>query len=177
MHLYVDGVKQGRLYGTWWHLPALSEGSHEVAVEASANSHSAYSVDGVPVRAVATIVVSAEQGTAMSHEHEGTDHDEEHEDSMADGGIDEADHVISVTIAGDEVRGVTDRVAVSVGSTVAITATSDVADEIHIHGFNKFLELTPGVEATMTFTANAPGLFEVELEKAGTFLFELEVGP
>ncbi len=178
MHLYVDGVKQGRLYGTWWHLPALSEGTHEVAVEASANNHRAYAVDGVPIRAVATIVVSAEQGTATSQDQDGMDHDgNEHDDSMTDGGMDNADHVISVTIAGGEVSGVTDRIAVAVGSTVAITARSDVADDIHIHGFNEFLELTPGSETTLTFTANAPGLFEVELEKAGTFLFELEVGP
>lgn len=116
--------------------------------------------------------------TAIEDGGDGTDHGGTgQEDSMADGGTVEADHVILVTIAGGEVRGVADRIAVAVGSTVAITATSDVTDEIHIHGFNQFLKLTPGVEATLTFTANAPGLFEVELEKAGTFLFELEVGP
>ena len=39
LHLYIDGEKITRLYGNWWHVAALTEGTHELMVEISANGN------------------------------------------------------------------------------------------------------------------------------------------
>lgn len=68
-----------------------------------------------------------------------------------------------------------ERVKTDVGSKVRITVTSDAADEIHVHGYDLMQDVRAGEPATITFVADAPGVFEVELEDAKLPLFELEV--
>ena len=72
--------------------------------------------------------------------------------------------------------GDTGRVPVSLGDQVTITVTSDVADEIHLHGYDLSAPVAPGGPGTLTFQATIPGVFEVELEQLGTLLFTLQVG-
>ena len=45
-HLYVDGEKIARLYGPWYHLGGLAEGSHDVTVTLNANDHRLLSSGG-----------------------------------------------------------------------------------------------------------------------------------
>ena len=54
-HLYIDGVKVARLYGEWYHLPALLEDAETVSVTLYANDHRAFAVDGEPVSASVTV--------------------------------------------------------------------------------------------------------------------------
>ena len=56
-HVYVDGVKRGRIYGPWVHLDGLPEGGGAVVVEVTlnANSHAALTRDGEPIRARAVL--------------------------------------------------------------------------------------------------------------------------
>ncbi len=61
------------------------------------------------------------------------------------------------------------------GSTVSIEVTSDVADEVHLHGYDKKVDVTPDAPATLTFTADIPGIFEVELESRAIKLIDLAV--
>ena len=61
------------------------------------------------------------------------------------------------------------------GSTVSIQVTSDVADEVHLHGYDKKVDVTPDAPATLTFTADIPGIFEVELESRSLKLIDLVV--
>jgi len=61
------------------------------------------------------------------------------------------------------------------GETFTLIATSDKAYEIHIHGYDKKLELTPGQVGTETFVADQTGTFEVEIEDTSTHLFSLQV--
>ncbi len=56
-HVYVNGEKISRLYGNWLHLTDLPAGVAEVEVSLNTNSHSALTVDGVPVSAKLTIQV------------------------------------------------------------------------------------------------------------------------
>ncbi len=70
MHLYVDGIKQTRVYSDWYYLSGLSEGEHEVAIELSTNDHRAYAIEGEPIWGVAHVMVSEGQA---SGEHEHTD--------------------------------------------------------------------------------------------------------
>lgn len=56
-HLYVGGMKIGRVYGNKAMIGALPSGEHVVRVSLNTNDHRAYVVDGEPVTATATIVV------------------------------------------------------------------------------------------------------------------------
>ncbi len=68
-----------------------------------------------------------------------------------------------------------DTVEVKLGDTVTFEVTSDQADEVHVHGYDRSLELQPGVAATLAFTADIPGRFEMELHSTGTVLTQLRV--
>jgi hypothetical protein len=69
------------------------------------------------------------------------------------------------------------RDSVDRGRSVVITVTSDVADEVHVHGYDLSAEVAPGAPATIRFVADAPGRFEIELENTGVQIGELEVRP
>lgn len=56
-HLYVGGMKLGRLYQPDAHIGALPKGHHEVRVTLDTNDHRAYVVDGKPVTAAIAINV------------------------------------------------------------------------------------------------------------------------
>ena len=79
-----------------------------------------------------------------------------------------------ITVAGGRIDG-PEVVEVSTGDKVAIAVTSDVADHVHVHGYDELVDLVPGERAVLRFTANIPGVWEVELEDAGDLLFELKV--
>jgi heme/copper-type cytochrome/quinol oxidase subunit 2 len=82
---------------------------------------------------------------------------------------------IDVTVAGGEVQ-VSGEVSVPVGEEVVLRVTSDVADHVHVHGYDLMADVAPDAPAELTFVADVPGIFEVELETAGLLLLQLEVG-
>jgi hypothetical protein len=82
---------------------------------------------------------------------------------------------IEVTVAGGAVTGDTGRVPVAAGTSVTLVVTSDVADEVHVHGYDLTADLDPGQAAELPFDATIPGVFEVELHEAGTVLLSLQV--
>jgi len=45
-HLFLDGKKITRLYGEWYHVPALKPGVHKITVTLNANSHEDLTVKG-----------------------------------------------------------------------------------------------------------------------------------
>jgi plastocyanin len=83
---------------------------------------------------------------------------------------------IEVQVSGGEVSGDTGRVPVAAGEHVTLVLTSDVADEVHVHGYDLEAELSPGQPTEIAFDATIPGVFEVELHEAGTQLLSLQVG-
>ena len=48
---------------------------------------------------------------------------------------------------------------------------------MHLHGYDLMADVAPGAPATIRFTADVPGIFEVELEDRGLHIAELEVRP
>lgn len=74
-------------------------------------------------------------------------------------------------VAGDETM------KVNKDDTVVIKITSDEAEELHVHGYDRSVELEPNKQATLTFVANASGRFPIELEESKTDLGALEVQP
>jgi copper(I)-binding protein len=85
------------------------------------------------------------------------------------------DQTIRITYAGGKVSGVSAVVKVKQNSTVALIVTSDVADEVHVHGYNKMADVTKGGTVTIVFKATLPGKWTVELEKLGHRLVFLQV--
>jgi heme/copper-type cytochrome/quinol oxidase subunit 2 len=84
-------------------------------------------------------------------------------------------NVIGITVEGGKVSGGVQRTKVRLGEQVTLRVDADVADEVHLHGYDKKIDVAPGYPAELVFTADIPGVFEVELESAGLKLAELEV--
>ncbi|MEV0993566.1 hypothetical protein [Nonomuraea sp. NPDC050202] len=80
-----------------------------------------------------------------------------------------------ITIAGGRVRPPPGWLEVAKGRQVSITVTSDVADELHVHGYDLVAELRPGVPATVRFTADLTGVFQVETHGGKLVLAQLAV--
>jgi hypothetical protein len=83
--------------------------------------------------------------------------------------------VIEAKVTGSEVETASRRVRVDLGSKVRIRVESDHPEEVHLHGYDLSRDVAPGEPAIIDFTADAPGIFEVELEQAHLRLFELQV--
>lgn len=63
------------------------------------------------------------------------------------------------------------------GDVLSLTVTSDVAEELHVHGYDKHLELKPDKAATLRFKLGRAGRFEIELHRAEKAIAVLEVRP
>ncbi|MFM8999145.1 MAG: hypothetical protein ACKOKE_03590 [Actinomycetota bacterium] len=66
---------------------------------------------------------------------------------------------------------------VTLGDAVVLRITSDVADEVHLHGYDLETEVAAGGTGEIRFTADAPGVFEVEFHESGLLLLRLTVAP
>jgi hypothetical protein len=82
---------------------------------------------------------------------------------------------IEVRVVGGKPQGGVRREQVKTGETLVLRVTADVADEVHLHGYDKSADVAPGKPAEIRFTADIPGVFEVELEQRKQKLIELEV--
>ncbi len=69
------------------------------------------------------------------------------------------------------------RQSVDKGDEVVLVVTSDVADEIHLHGYDKSRDIAAGGTVRLPFKATIPGRFEVELENSGVQIADISVQP
>ena len=83
--------------------------------------------------------------------------------------------LVEAKVTGSNVQTASQRVRVDLGQKVRIQVEADRAEEVHVHGYDLKGDVAPGRPAIIEFTANVPGVFEVELEEAGLKLFELQV--
>jgi hypothetical protein len=83
---------------------------------------------------------------------------------------------IEVTYRNGAVQGPTEFTATQ-GERVRIVVHADVTDHVHLHGYDLMADVGPGAPARIDFVANAAGVYECELEDAGTLLFRLEIVP
>lgn len=63
------------------------------------------------------------------------------------------------------------------GTWVDISLVSDRADELHLHGYGKVIDLHPGEMATLRFKAGVSGRFELESHRSHQLVSVLEVYP
>lgn len=84
--------------------------------------------------------------------------------------------LIELTVSEGEVVG-GGRLPVDLGSMVRLVVTADVADQVHLHGYDLSVPVTPAEPGAIEFVADIPGVFEIEMEESGLKLADLEVSP
>jgi hypothetical protein len=63
------------------------------------------------------------------------------------------------------------------GRRLILIITADVSDHVHLHGYDRFADVSPGKPARFTLRLTIPGIFEIELEDRHLLIAELEVRP
>lgn len=63
------------------------------------------------------------------------------------------------------------------GDVIRFTVRSDVADHVHLHGYDVFKDVPAGGSVTFAVPADLDGLYEVELEDRVEPLAEITVNP
>lgn len=63
------------------------------------------------------------------------------------------------------------------GDQVRFRVESDVADEVHVHGYDVEKAVPAGQAVTLSFPADIEGIFEVELHGSEQQIAELRVNP
>jgi len=95
--------------------------------------------------------------------------------AVAVGAAPDGNRRIEIAFAGGAVTGGVQRYSVPVNATVELVVSSDVADEVHVHGYDRKSFVTAGASTTIEFAANLTGVFDVELEQRAAPLASLQV--
>ena len=90
-HIYVDGVKLGRVFEPQYHIPNLAPGEHEIRVSLNTNDHSELVYDGAKVESTITV-------TVPNVGQEAGEGDKRHGPDDQDGGHEGHDHGSEVEI-------------------------------------------------------------------------------
>lgn len=83
----------------------------------------------------------------------------------------------TIVIQGGEPVGGVAEIKATKGERVRFVVRSDVADEVHVHGYDISKDVEAGGQVAFDFPADIDGLFEIELEGAATEIAELTVQP
>ncbi|MEU6984433.1 hypothetical protein ABZ946_13595 [Streptomyces sp. NPDC046324] len=170
--LLVDGKETGRAYGPWHHVPS---GARTLTVRLHADDHTAWAVAGRPVEATVALssalpssappssasTTAAPPGTAAPTATAPT--------TAAPG------RTVEITVDGSSVQPPPSRIELKKGERLTLRVTSDRADTLHVHGYDRELPLAPGTPGSLTLTVDRTGLFEVETHDAGLLLTQLVV--
>jgi copper(I)-binding protein len=82
-----------------------------------------------------------------------------------------------VTVSGGKPVGGIEKIKVNKGDTINLVVKSDVADEIHIHGYDFHKDVAAGGTVRFKFPATIDGSFEIELEGRKQQIAALTVEP
>ncbi|WP_199920544.1 hypothetical protein [Streptomyces katrae] len=172
-HLELDGRKLARLYGPWFHLPAaqVPEGAHTLTVRLYADDHTAWTVAGKPVEGTAQLTATAPGEAGHSH----TSPPAQPSPPVPPSPEAQAGRTVTLTVRDGKVTPAPGRTELRRGERIALRVTSDRADTLHVHGYDKELALPAGQEATLVLTADRSGLFEVETHESRLVLTQLLV--
>ncbi len=89
----------------------------------------------------------------------------------------QADSTVRVVVRGGRVKGGIQRVTVKKGDRVVLVVQSDVADQLHVHGYDVTKDVAAGGTVRIRFPTMIPGRFEVELENLGLQVADITVKP
>ncbi len=85
--------------------------------------------------------------------------------------------VPTIVVEGGEPVGGVQELTFTEGDDIRFTVESDVADEIHFHGYDVGMDVEAGGSVTFDVPATLTGKFEVELEERVTQIAEITVNP
>ena len=83
----------------------------------------------------------------------------------------------TIVVRGGEPVGGVAELSFDAGEVVRFKVTSDVADELHLHGYDISKPIAASGSAIFEFPADIEGIFELELEERAVPLAELQVNP
>ncbi len=86
-----------------------------------------------------------------------------------------AERSVTIEVRDGMVVGGPARVESRLGEQLRMVVSSDVADEVHLHGYDRSAPVGAGGQASIVLTADIPGVFEIELESRRLRLGELVV--
>jgi len=85
--------------------------------------------------------------------------------------------VPNVQVKGGEPVGGVRELEFDKGDTAEFFVTSDVADHVHVHGYDLMKDVEPGKRVRFKFKANLDGKYEIELEDRQLEIASLTVNP
>jgi cytoskeletal protein RodZ len=135
--------------------------------------------------ASSTSASSASTSTAQSTESTSTTDEDESESETGSTSTSDSTSTSGSTVPASQTinvvngqpQGGVKTVSFEKNDQVVLKVNSDVADEIHVHGYDLMKDVEKGGSVTFNFKATIEGRFEVELEDAGTQIANLEVTP
>jgi hypothetical protein len=83
---------------------------------------------------------------------------------------------IQVNKAGEPVGGITD-LTYKKGDQIQFKVHSEIADEVHVHGYDIMKDVKAGGTVTYDFPATIEGVFEAEMEDQKEQIIQLTVEP
>ena len=92
-------------------------------------------------------------------------------------GSDTATYIPTIVIRNGEPVGGIRELEYSAGDEVRFRVESDVADEVHVHGYDLMEDVPANGTVDFAFPAEIEGIFEVELEGRKEQIAELQVNP
>jgi len=84
---------------------------------------------------------------------------------------------VQIVVEGGRPVGGVRSVTVAKNRRVVLVVTSDVPEEVHLHGYNVARDVAPGEPARIPFRATIVGTVEVELEHSGVPLARITTKP
>ena len=85
--------------------------------------------------------------------------------------------VATIVVEGGEPVGGVQELEFTKGERIQFVVRSDVADHVHLHGYDVFQDIEAGGEVEFDVPATLEGVFEVELEDRVVPLAEIAVNP
>ncbi|MEU2658064.1 hypothetical protein ABZ615_22380 [Streptomyces sp. NPDC007325] len=170
--LLVDGRETARAYGPWFHLPS---GARTLTVRLHADDHTVWAVAGQPVQTTLALTPVPSPSASLTPTAAPTPPATPSSTSNPAPDPTPAGRTLDIRVSGSTVTPAPSRVEVKKGERVTLRVTSDRADTLHVHGYDREATLAPGTPGTLTLTADRTGLFEVETHESGLVLTQLVV--
>jgi hypothetical protein len=82
---------------------------------------------------------------------------------------------VVINVVNGKPQGGIQKITVKKGQPVRFTVRSDVADEIHVHGYNFHKDVKMGGSVSFDFPATIDGIFVIELESRSEQIASLQV--
>jgi len=117
------------------------------------------------------------QTTATADEDDQAGAGDEKKPDGGGGPQEAAQKVPRIVIVGGEPQGGVQNLEFTTGEEVRFEVVSDIAEHVHVHGYDVIQDVEPGKPVLFAFPADVDGVYEVELEDSHVPIAELTISP